>query len=279
MVRSRGFQERPTEGARTDGERSRRAHSDGEADSGPSGSSDAAHDETSRVINQSMSQQLLEAIDRTVETRWEAARQRATDLPGDGRDERVDALTEAIRRELGLAGAAAGGAAAVPGIGLAGTSAAFVVELGWSTMRLADLILTIAAIHGHDRATVDERRLWVLSILTYRDGAATVVTKLADDLADQRSEAQKVSRRSLRRMNAFMGRAIVSKYGARRGVAALGRAVPFGVGAILGYGINSRTVATTARHAHDFFTNFPIAIDVIDVDATTVTGRLAPPTA
>jgi hypothetical protein len=226
------------------------------------------------IVRSSLSAQVLTAVDQAVETRWDAARRRALSIDGAGRDERVDALTNAIRTELGIAGAAAGGAAALPGIGLAATSAAFAVELGWSTLRLADLILTIAAIHGHDRATVDERRMWVLSILTYRDGAAGVVAQLADELAGPRNTTRTVTRRSLQRMNAIMGRSIVSKYGARRGVAAIGRAVPFGVGAALGYGINARTVTTTAKHAHAFFTNFPISLDAIDVEGTKIAGHL-----
>jgi hypothetical protein len=217
---------------------------------------------------------MLTAIDHAVESRWDTARQRAVAIEGAGRDERVEALTATIRRELGLAGAAAGGAAAVPGIGLATSSAAFAVELGWSTLRLADLILTIAAIHGHDRATIDERRMWVLSILTYRDGAASVVASFADELAGPRNTTRTISRRSLQRMNAIMGRTIVSKFGARRGVAAIGRAVPFGVGAALGYGINARTVTTTAKHAHAFFTDFPITLDAIDVDGRRIAGFL-----
>jgi hypothetical protein len=226
------------------------------------------------VVQASVGSQLLDAIDQAVETRWDAARRRATSIEGVGRDERVDALTRSIRTELGIAGAAAGGAAAIPGVGLATASAAFAVELGWSTLRLADLILTIAAIHGHDRATVDERRMWVLSILTYRGGAASVVANLADELAGPRSTTRTVSRRSLQRMNAIMGRTIMSRYGARRGVAALGRAVPFGVGAAIGYGINARVVTTTAKHAHAFFTDFPITLDAIDVEGRRVAGYL-----
>lgn len=226
------------------------------------------------IVRQPVATQLLDAVDQAVESRWEAARARARTISNGTRDERVEQLTLAIKRELGVAGAAAGGAAAVPGVGLATTSAAFVVELGWTTVRLADLILTIAAIHGHDRATVDERRLWVLSILTFQGGAVGAVSKLADDLAGPGTGPRTVSRRSLQRMNTLIGRTVVSKYGARRGVAALGRAVPFGIGAVLGYGINTRTVAMTAKHAHSFFNDFPITIDAIDVEGTRVAGAL-----
>ena len=218
--------------------------------------------------------QLLDTVDRAVESRWAAARQRAIDVPGVDRDERIDAVTASIRRELGLAGAAAGGTAAVPGVGIGTATAAFMVELGWTTVRLADLILTIASIHGHDRAGFEERRLWVLSILTYRDRAATVVAQLAGDLAGTRNRSglPRLSNRSLQRINSTIGRTIVARYGTRRGVAAVGRAVPFGIGAALGYGINARAVSLTAQHAHSFFSHFPIDIGAIDVDAVSTRG-------
>ena len=57
------------------------------------------------------------------------------------------------------------------------------------------------------------------------------------------------------------------RLGTRAGVAAIGRAVPFGVGAAIGYGINSRTVGVVSGHAHDFFTEFPLALHAIDVDS------------
>ncbi|WP_420452898.1 EcsC family protein [Ilumatobacter sp.] len=216
-----------------------------------------------------MAQQLLDAVDRAVEGRWTAAQERARSMSGD-RDARVAEVTEAIRRELAVAGAASGGAAAVPGIGVGAAAATFVVEIGWSTVRLTDLILTIAAIHGHDRAGVEERRLWVLSILTYRDGAAAMVTQLAEQLAaSRRSEGRSpLSSRSLQRINMTIGRALATRYGARRGAAAMARLVPLGVGAALGYGINRRLVTLTAEHAHAFFSQFPIGLEAIDVDAT-----------
>jgi hypothetical protein len=224
------------------------------------------------VVRESFSAQLLDAVDKAVVTRWAAAQDRARELPGD-RDERVEAVTARIRRELGVAGAASGGTAAIPGVGFGTASATFVVELSWSTLRLADLILTVAAIHGHDRADVEERRMWVLSILTYREGAAGMVTKLAQEMAQSSTQTgvRRLSPRMMKRINTSMGRAVVAKFGARRGVAALGRAVPFGIGAVLGYGMNSKAVTITAKHAHAFFTEYPIALDAIDTE-----GQLIP---
>jgi hypothetical protein len=222
---------------------------------------------TADLVRASVGQQLIAGVDRAATTRWDAARQRAGELQGP-RDEQVAVVTSRIRRELGLAGAASGGTAAVPGIGLVTTTAAFAAELGWTTVRLTDLIMTIAAIHGHDRATFEERRMWVLSILAYRDGAAGVLTKLVAEFAEAsgRGSMRRLSERSIQRINASVARVVVRRYGTRAGVAAVGRAVPFGVGAALGYGINSRTVAVVSENTHAFFTDFPIALDAIDVE-------------
>jgi len=221
------------------------------------------------VVRATVGQQLIAGVDRAATTRWDAARERAGELQGP-RDEQVTIVTARIRRELGLAGAASGGTAAVPGVGLVTVTAAFAAELGWSTVRLTDLIMTIAVIHGHDRATFEERRMWVLSILAYRDGAAGVLAKLVAEFAEApgRGSMRRLSERSVQKINASVARVVVRRYGTRAGVAAVGRAVPFGVGAALGYGINSRTVAMVSDHTHAFFTDFPIALDAIDVEPT-----------
>ena len=222
---------------------------------------------TDNIVRATVGEQLISGVDRAATTRWDAARQRAGELQGP-RDEQVAVVTARIRRELGLAGAASGGTAAVPGVGLITVTAAFAAELGWSTVRLTDLIMTIAVIHGHDRANFEERRMWVLSILAYRDGAAGVLAKLMADFAESsgRSSVRRVSERSVQKINASIARVVVRRYGTRAGVAAVGRAVPFGVGAALGYGINSRTVGMVANHTHTFFSEFPIALSAIDVD-------------
>ena len=222
---------------------------------------------TDNIVRATVGQQLISGVDRAATTRWDAARQRAGELQGP-RDEQVAVVTARIRRELGLAGAASGGTAAVPGIGLVTTTAAFAAELGWSTVRLTDLVMTIAVIHGHDRASFEERRMWVLSILAYRDGAAGILAKLMTEFAAApgHGSVRRLSERSVQRINASVARVVVRRYGTRAGVAAVGRAVPFGVGAAIGYGINSRTVAVVSGHTHTFFTDFPIALSAIDVE-------------
>ena len=218
------------------------------------------------VLGPPVGQRILDAIDEGVQRRWEPAIERAATTTGHASD-RITEVALSFRQELGLAGAAAGGAAAIPGVGLATTSAAFALELGWSTVRLTDLILTIAAIHGHGGATVEERRLWVLSILTYGDAASTMVTRLAGEVGKGlgKQATTQIPAEALRQLNRTIGASIVTKYGTRRGALALSRAIPFGIGAVLGYGLNSYVVKATARHAHAFFRDLPVTIDAIDV--------------
>lgn len=219
------------------------------------------------VVRESLGQQLIQSVDRATATRWQAAQERADALEGT-RDEQVATVTRNIRREVALAGAASGGTAAVPGVGLGTAAAAFAVELAWTTVRLCDLIMTIAVIHGHGRAGLEERRMWILSILTYRDGAAGILAGFVAELAETsgRRGVRRLSERTMQRVNASVARVVVGKYGKRAGVAAVGRAVPFGIGAALGYGVNRRAVSTVGEHAHRFFSEFPIALEAIDVE-------------
>ncbi len=206
-----------------------------------------------------LGQRVLDAVDEGVEKRWEPALLRAETARGRTIDEQVLDVTQSFRRELGMAGAAAGGTAAVPGVGIATSTAAFVAELGWSTVRLTDLILTVAALHGRRDASTEERRLWVLSILTYGDGAASKVARLAGEVGMPigAQASQRIPAETIRQMNNRLGCMIISRYGTRRGALAIARLVPFGIGAALGYGLNAYVVKATTRHAHRYFTELP----------------------
>lgn len=226
-------------------------------------------------VHAAIGQRIVAAVEDGVQHRWGPALRRAADAEGDTVEARVRAVTNAFRQELGVAGAAAGGASAVPGVGLATTSATFALELAWSTVRLTDLVLTIAAIHGHRDATIEERRLWVLSILTYGDGATSMVTKLAGELGGGLAgpSGRSVPAETVRQLNKAIGLAIVTRYGTRRGALAVGRAIPFGIGAALGYGLSSYMVKATARHADSFFAALPIRVESIHVASTETSDR------
>ncbi len=205
---------------------------------------------------------ILDAIDGAIDTGYGNAQQRAAKVAGATVEERVEALSRAFARELGTIGAASGGVAAVPGVGTAAGLATSAADFAWFTGRAAELILTIAALHGHDSATVDERRAWILSVLLFGDGAAAGFGRLASEVGKGlgKKGTARVPMSLLRTVNGKMGRTIVTKYGTKRGVVALGRVLPFGIGMAIGGTANYVTVRVLARHADSFFRDLPFIV-------------------
>lgn len=225
-----------------------------------------------------MSRAMLSSIDHVSQQRWDAAKERAAAVPGDLRPDRIAAVSAVFSRELAAAGAAAGAAAAAPMVGTAATLAATGAELAWFTGRAGDLILTIAAIHGRPDPTVDERRAWVLAVLLYgssaRDEFARTIQQASVGVVPGLDRQLPVA--TLQTANRVMSRMFVRRYGTRRGLVALGRALPIGLGAAIGGTANYLTVRNLARNADEFFARLPYS--AIDVDSADVTGRELPRT-
>ncbi len=220
-----------------------------------------------------VSTQLLETIDDVSANRWDAAKARAAALSGDLRPDKVEALSRQFSRELSAAGAAVGATAATPAIGTFTTLAATFAELAWFTGRAGDLVLTIAALHGRDDPTVEERRGWVLAVLIYgssaRDGFARAVNEATSGLgvtADGRLPAS-----TLQLANRLMASTFARRYGTRRGLAALGRFIPVGIGAAVGGATNYFAIRHLATSADQFFARLPYS--AIEVESRDVTGR------
>ncbi len=218
--------------------------------------------------------QMLASIDQVSASRWEAAVERAASLKGDVRPEKLRSLSNSFARELGLFGGAAGVAAAAPGVGTTATFLATTAELAWFTTRAGDLILTVAALHGRPEPTVDERRAWLLAVLIYggsaRDGFTTALNKAATGLSP--AAGSKVSLATLQSVNRLMSRMLIRRYGTRRGLVALGTALPLGLGAVVGGSANFMAIRNLARHADEFFARLPYS--AIDTTAIDITGRL-----
>jgi hypothetical protein len=220
-----------------------------------------------------LTNRMLAIIDEVSANRWEAAKERAATMPGVVRPEKIDVLTSGFARELGAAGAAAGAAAAAPAVGTGATLAATVGELVWFTGRAGDLVLTIAALHGRTDPSIEERRAWVLAVLIYgssaRDGFSRAVNEATTGMAVASDGRVPVA--TIQMANRVMSRALVRKYGSRRGLVALGRLIPAGIGAAIGGTTNYLAVKALARNADQFFARLPYS--AIDVDSTDITGR------
>jgi len=214
-----------------------------------------------------VSKAMVEAIDKAVTKRWARALDRAAATTGTV-DERVAQVTDAFRKELVGAGAAAGAVAAAPGVGTAAAIGTLGAEIGWFVMRAADLIMTIAIIHGRTEATVEERRSWVLAILAFGEDAAKEFGALADrmQVGPVSGKGLKVPLEVLERVNANIGANLLSKFGTRRGAIAAGRILPFGVGAIIGGGANYAMVRSLSKNADNFFLASPMHVSMRRLD-------------
>jgi len=221
---------------------------------------------------------MLGTIDEVSSNRWEAAVKRAAAQPGRIRPEKIKALTDSFAREVSAAGAAAGVVAASPAFGTGATLLTATAELAWFTARAGDLILTIAALHGRPDPTVDERRAWLLAVLIYggsaRDEFARAVNEASTGMVAVGPD-RRLPIGAIQLANRVMSKALFRKYGARRGIAALGRMIPLGIGAVIGATANYAAIRALSRNADEFFSRLPYS--AIEVDSMDVTGRAVAP--
>ena len=202
---------------------------------------------------------LTKAIDVAVVTRWEPAKARAASARGSTVEEQVADVRRAFARELATLGAATGAMAALPAVGTGIAVTSLVAELGWINVRMMDLMLTIAVLYGHGEASVEERRAWLIAMLLLGNGAVKSADRFASEAGKGfgKKATSWIPMRSLRAVNNFFGRTIITKNGTVRGVVAIGTAVPFGVGACIGAGGNYLTVGAMAHQANRFFSQLP----------------------
>lgn len=116
------------------------------------------------------------AIERVARTRYEPAREVVAGLqlkyrPGNA-DELIKLIAKRYTRELAAVSALAGGAAAIPGAGTGTVLASSTVDLAYSITKMGEMILAIGIAAGHDAESLEQRRSWVVSVLTMANGAA-----------------------------------------------------------------------------------------------------------
>jgi hypothetical protein len=202
---------------------------------------------------------VLAVIGKAVETRWAAAKDAARGAPGPTVDARVATLTDGYVKQLAALGAAAGGTAAIPGVGTLAALGATGAELAAFTFRFSEMIIAIGAAHGHDDADEERRKAWVLAVLAFGDEAAVGFAQVSANLAAgvTLQAAKGAQTNWFHTVNRYLGRKILARWGARRGAATLGRVLPFGIGAAFGAGTNYVMARAVAKHAHRFFTRLP----------------------
>ena len=143
-------------------------------------------------------------------------------------------------------GAAVGGVAAAPGVG---TAVALALSAGeaLSSLQLSALFaLSIAEVHAVPIDELERRRTIVMGIMLNGTGSGTM-PKVAERTGQHwgRQFVAKVPVEALRPINRILGEHFVTKYGTKQGIIVLGRAAPFGFGAVIGGGANAAIAAVT----------------------------------
>jgi hypothetical protein len=124
------------------------------------------------------------------------------------------------------------------------TGATITAEL-WAVLRgLATMQLTVAGLHGHD-VFAPERWDELVIVWGLETGAIVPATEAGKRLGTKIAVKQfneKVSAQVFKKINQKLGTTVVTKWGTKRGGVAVGRLIPFGVGAAVGGGANYLTV-------------------------------------
>lgn len=204
---------------------------------------------------------ILAVVDKAVATRWDEAHAAATGAPGPTAEAKVAHLAQRYTRQLGALGAAAGGTAAIPAVGTMTALGATTAEIAAFTFRSTELILAIGAVHGHVHGGHEQRKAWVLSVLAFGEHAAAGYQEAAGTLGGGVvTQARSASNHWFQRVNGYLGRKILARWGARKGAVWLGHLLPFGIGAAVGGTTNLVMARAIARHADRFFRTLPTGL-------------------
>ena len=149
-------------------------------------------------------------------------------------------------------GAASGGAAAVPGVGTAASVASAVAEVAAFVEATALFTLGVSEVYGYRFDDPETRRALVLGIILGDAGGPAIESAAFGGAHWAPLLARSVNRDGIGRINKTLLRKFVTHFGARQGALALGRALPFGVGAGIGAVGNlalGRASVTAAKRA------------------------------
>jgi hypothetical protein len=219
---------------------------------------------------------VLAVVDKAVATRWDDARRAAREATGPTPEARAAAIAQQFTRQLAGLGAAAGGTAALPGVGTIAALGTTTAELAAFAFRASEMIMAIGAAHGHTAASEDQRKAWVLAVLAFGDDAANGYSSIVSSLGGAKALAASQGGSGwFQSVNRYLGRKLIARFGAREGAAALGRLLPFGIGAAFGGGTNWFMARGIAKDAARLFRQLPSGLEALPPPPVDL--RLLPP--
>ncbi|MDO3175910.1 hypothetical protein [Mycobacteroides abscessus] len=152
-------------------------------------------------------------------------------------------------------GAATGAMAAAPGVGTAVSIVAAAGDASWFLTAAAGYVLSAAELRGIKVENFEHQRALVLMVLAGGGGStffSNAAGRTGPHLGKVVTNAVPLS--TIKSINKVLGANFVTKYGTKRGIIAIGKVAPFGVGLAIGAGGNlamARGVIRTAKAMFD----------------------------
>ena len=189
----------------------------------------------------------------------------------------IRALEKHYLAAVAALGGATGAVAAAPGPGTAAATALAFVEIPSYLEATTLFSLAVAEVHGVEINDLEHRRLLVLAVLIGNSGVDTV-RRMADRTGKHwaRSFVRAVPMTAVKRINSVLGRNFVTKQGTKQGILVLGRDVPFGIGAGIGFLGNFALGMSSVKAARKAFGPAPHDWAVTNLEDPDSEGRTAP---
>lgn len=132
-------------------------------------------------------------------------------------------------------GGSVGAIAVIPGVTTGPALALSAAETVVFLEATALFTLAVAEVHGLPVYDLERRRTVIMSVLLGRSGAAAI-KKAAPRTSKHWGKAitAAIPTQSIRSINKVLGHNFLTKYGTRQGVLVIGRALPMGIGAVIG---------------------------------------------
>lgn len=178
--------------------------------------------------------------------------------PNKTKDELADLFGNRLRKKYTSVGLASALPSVIPGFGTAVQIATEVTtisgDLALMLRWMASNCYGIALIYDKDiNSEFNQEFVRVLGVWCGVIQSAKVVsTKIATKVAVVQFN-KNVSGKVLQKINQRVGTTILTKYGAKRGGIAIGKLIPFGIGALIGGGFNYHTMNQFKKSAIEYF--------------------------
>lgn len=205
------------------------------------------------------SNKLLQALDKSIEAAGKLARQRVDALrrkhPDLSDAQLLKKVNTAFSSAVTTTGAATGAMAAAPGVGTAVSLVAAAGDASWFLGAASAYVLSAAELRGIKAESFEHQRALVLMVLA-GGGGSTFFSRAASRTGPHLGKivTNAVPLSTIRSINKVLGAHFVTKYGTKRGIIAIGKVAPFGVGFAIGAGGNlvmARGVVKTAKIMFD----------------------------